>query len=50
MRLNPHYPGFYANGLATAYLLFEFYQMNSQNDQSSEMLNGCLDHPLHPSP
>src|SRR5438445_11965585 len=31
------------------YQVFEFYQISSENGQSSEMLGGCLDHPLPPS-
>jgi hypothetical protein len=29
--------------------LFEFYQMSNQSGQRSEMLGGCLNHPIHPS-
>ena len=31
------------------FLIFEFYQMSNQSGQRSEMLGGCLDHPIHPS-
>src|SRR5712691_4716062 len=37
------------NTIKVNFVPFEFYQVSSKSGQRSEMLDGCVNHPIHPS-